>query len=118
LEVIIAGERIEEFNRIVPRSKAQVEAKNIAIKLKKLIPRQMFEVSIQVAHSTSSGQAGKILARADISAMKKDVTAKLYGGDRTRKDKLLKKQAAGKKKMKQLGRLEIPSNVFIEILKG
>ena len=128
LEVIVAGEKIEEFNRIVPRSKAQVEAKNIALKLKNLIPRQMFEVSIQVAiggPSTSLDYArdkslgtGKILAREDISAMKKDVIAKLYGGDRTRKDKLLKKQAAGKKKMKQLGRLDLPSDVFIEVLKS
>ena len=120
LEVIIAREKIEEFNRVVPRSKAQQEAKNIAMKLKRLIPRQMFEVSIQVAvggPSTALG-TGKILAREDISAMKKDVTAKLYGGDRTRKDKLLKKQAAGKKKMKQLGRLDIPSDVFIEVLKS
>ncbi len=112
LDVIIAQEKIEEFSRIVPKERAQIEAKNLAIKLKNVIPRQMFEVSIQVA------QGGKILAREDISAMKKDVIAKLYGGDRTRKDKLLKKQAAGKKKMKMLGRVEIPGDVFIEILKS
>jgi len=111
LDVLIAGDKIEEFSRIVPRSRAQKEAKNIAIKLKSLIPKQMFEVSIQVAIG------GKILARENISAMKKDVTAKLYGGDVTRKNKLLKKQTKGKKKMKMLGRVEIPSNVFVDILK-
>jgi len=112
LDVIISQEKIEEFSRIVPRERAQVEAKNLAAKLKNVIPRQMFEVAIQVAIG------GHILAREDISAMKKDVIAKLYGGDRTRKDKLLKKQSAGKKKMKMIGRVEIPSNVFIEILKS
>jgi len=112
LEVIVAGEKIEEFSRVVPRPRAQQEAKNIAIKLKKLIPRQMFEVSIQVAIGS------KILAREDISAMKKDVTAKLYGGDRTRKDKLLKKQAIGKKKLKKIGKVDISSDVFINILKS
>ena len=72
----------------------------------------MFEVSIQIVIG------GKIIARENISAMKKDVIAKLYGGDITRKNKLLKKQAAGKKKMKQMGRLQIPDEVFMEILKA
>lgn len=112
LDCIIAGETIEEFNRIIPRERMASEAKNLALKFKNLIPRQMFEVTIQIA------VGGKILARENISAMKKDVTAKLYGGDVTRKNKLLKKQAAGKKKMKTIGRVEIPSNVFIEILKS
>lgn len=120
LDCLIAGEKIEEFNRIVPRPRAQMEAKNLALKLKNLIPRQMFEVAIQITTggpSTTLG-TGSILARENVSAMKKDVTAKLYGGDVTRKNKLLKKQAAGKKKMKQIGKVEIPSNVFIEILKS
>ncbi|MFA6492878.1 MAG: translation elongation factor 4 [Patescibacteria group bacterium] len=112
LDVMIAGDVISEFNRIVPRSRVQSESQSLALKLKDLIPRQMFEVAIQVA------VGGKILARENISAMKKDVTAKLYGGDVTRKNKLLKKQAKGKKKMKSLGRVEIPSNVFIDILKS
>jgi len=110
MDVLIAGEKIEEFNRIVPREQAQQEAKNLAIKLKNIIPRQMFEVSIQIAVGSH------ILAREDISAMKKDVTAKLYGGDVTRKNKLLKKQAKGKKKMKMLGRVEIPDDVFLKML--
>lgn len=112
LSVIIANDNIEEFNRVVPRSRSQVEAQKLAKKLKELIPKQMFEVAVQVA------VGGKILARENISAMKKDVIAKLYGGDVTRKNKLLKKQAKGKKKMKMLGRVEIPDNVFIEILKS
>jgi GTP-binding protein LepA len=112
LDVLIAGDKIEEFSRIVPRERAQVDAKNLGLKLKNLIPRQMFEVAIQIA------VGGKVLSRENISAMKKDVIAKLYGGDRTRKDKLLKKQAAGKKKMKQLGKIDIPSDVFVDILKS
>jgi len=112
MDILIAGEKVEEFSRIVPRSRIQSEGKNIVTKLKELIPRQMFEVSLQAA------LGGKIIARENISAMKKDVTAKLYGGDRTRKDKLLKKQAKGKKKMKRLGRVDIPDNVFIDILKS
>ncbi len=111
LEVMIAGEKIKEFDRIVIKNKAQQEARVLAKKLKDLIPRQMFEVAIQVTIG------GKVIARENISAFKKDVTAKLYGGDRTRKDKLLKKQTKGKKKMKKLGRVDIPSNVFIDILK-
>ena len=111
LDCLIAGEKIEEFSRIVPRQRMMAEAKNLVNKLKDLIPKQMFEVALQAA------VGGKILAREDIPAMKKDVTAKLYGGDRTRKDKLLKKQAAGKKKMKRLGKIDIPDNVFLEMLK-
>jgi len=117
LDVFVAGQKIEEFNKIVPRFQSQAQAKSLALKLKSLIPRQMFEVIIQIAVN-STNVPGKILAREDISAMRKDVIAKLYGGDRTRKDKLLKKQAAGKKKMKNLGKLEIPDNVFLEILKS
>ena len=112
LEVIIGGNLVEEFGSIVPRSRSQAEAKNLALKLKNLIPKQMFEVSIQVTIGA------KIIARENVPAMKKDVTAKLYGGDVTRKNKLLKKQAKGKKKMKMIGRVEIPSNVFIDILKS
>ncbi len=111
LDVIIAGDKVEEFSRIVPRQRQMQEAKNMVIKLKELIPRQMFEVSLQAAVNNT------ILAREDISAMKKDVIAKLYGGDRTRKDKLLKKQAIGKKKLKRLGKIAIPDDVFIEMLR-
>ena len=111
LEIIIAGDRIEEFSRIVPRLQQYQEAKKLVSKLKELIPRQMFEVASQVSIG------GKIIARENIPALRKDVTAKLYGGDRTRKDKLLKKQAMGKKRMKRLGKIDIPDNVFIEMLR-
>jgi len=111
LDCLVAGDKVEEFSRIVPRQRQMTEAKNLVNKLKELLPRQMFEVSLQAA------VGGKILAREDIPAMRKDVTAKLYGGDRTRKDKLLKKQAKGKKKMKQLGKVQIPDDVFLEMLK-
>lgn len=117
LDVFVASQQVDEFNKIVPAFQAQTQAKALALKLKELIPKQMFEVMIQIATNSADGKPGKILAREDISAMKKDVIAKLYGGDITRKNKLLKKQAAGKKKMKQLGRLEIPDSVFMEILK-
>jgi len=110
LDVLIAGDKVEEFSRIVPRERQMIEAKNLVNKLKELIPRQMFEVTLQAA------VGGKILAREDIPAMRKDVIAKLYGGDRTRKDKLLKKQAIGKKKMKQLGKVTIPDDVFLKML--
>ncbi len=110
LEILIAGDKVEEFSRIVPRQRQMVEAQNIVRRLKELIPRQMFEVTLQAA------VGGKILAREDISAMKKDVTAKLYGGDVTRKNKLLKKQAKGKKKMKQLGKIQLPDDVFLKML--
>jgi len=112
MDVLIAGEKVGEFSRIIPRSRIQQEGKNLVSRLKALIPRQMFEVSLQAAIG------GKIIARENISAMKKDVTAKLYGGDRTRKDKLLQKQAKGKKKMKKLGRVDIPDNVFIDVLRA
>ena len=117
LDVFLAGEQIEEFNKIVPSFQAQAQARNLASRLKDLIPKQMFEVTIQIATNSTGGKPGKILAREDISAMRKDVIAKLYGGDITRKNKLLKKQAAGKKKMKNLGKLEIPDSVFMAILK-
>ncbi len=118
LDVFVAGQLVEEFNKIVPAFQAQTQAKALASKLKELIPKQMFEVIIQIAVNSTNGVPGKILAREDISAMRKDVIAKLYGGDRTRKDKLLKKQVAGKKKMKKLGKLDIPDSVFMEILKA
>jgi len=127
LDAVIAGDLVEEFSRVVPRSRAQVEAKKLALIFKELIPKQLFEVSVQIAvggPSTSLDKArdkslgtGKILARENISALRKDVTAKLYGGDVTRKNKLLKKQAAGKKKMKKIGKVDIPDKVFMEILK-
>ncbi len=110
LDVLLAGDVIGPFSQIVPADKVQSYGRNITKKLKDLIPKHNFAVSIQAA-------VGKeIIAREDKPAYKKDVTGHLYGGDRTRKDKLLKKQAKGKKKMKRLGRVDLPTDVFKKVL--
>ena len=111
LDIMVAETPIDTLSLLVHNSEAQKIGKQVVEKLKELIPRQLFKVAIQAAIG------GKIIAREDIPAMRKDVTAKLYGGDVTRKNKLLNKQKAGKKKMKKLGKVEIPSNVFMELLK-
>lgn len=111
LDILVGGSIIDTLSLLVHRSEAISVGKNIIEKLKKLIPRQMFKISLQAA------VGAKIIAREDIPAFRKDVTAKLYGGDVTRKNKLLNKQKEGKKKMKQLGKIEIPSNAFMELLK-
>jgi len=111
LDIYVAETAIDTLSLLIHNSEAQTVGKQVVEKLKELIPRQMFKVAIQAAIG------GKIIAREDISAMRKDVTSKLYGGDVTRKNKLLNKQKAGKKKMKKLGKVEIPSNVFMELLK-
>ncbi|MCK4891785.1 MAG: translation elongation factor 4, partial [Candidatus Pacebacteria bacterium] len=106
LDIIVAEERVEAFSRIVPRSESQEEGKRIVSKLKNVIPRQNFAIALQAAIS------GKIIARETISPFRKDVTAKLYGGDVSRKRKLLEKQKKGKKKMKSFGKVEIPQEAF------
>ena len=111
LRLLVAGDDVEELSQVVHRSEAFHRGAAVVKKLKELIPRQNFEIAIQAA------LGGKIIARETISALRKDVTAKLYGGDRTRKDKLLKKQAAGKKRLKKLGKVDIPSDVFIKLLR-
>ncbi len=113
LDILVAEDVIEPFSKIVPRELAYQEGKRIVEKLKTIIPRQWFAVSLQAAIG------GKIIARETIRAMRKDVTGYLYGGDVTRKNKLLDKQKRGKKKMKELGRgkVEIPQTVFLEMLK-
>ena len=111
LDLVIAGEIVDALSSIVFRPDSHQLGMALAKKLKDLIPRAQFEISIQAA------VGGKIVARESISAMRKDVTAKLYGGDRTRKDKLLKKQKAGKKRMKMVGRVELPQEAFLAILK-
>jgi GTP-binding protein LepA len=109
LEILIAGQEEEAFARIVPKEKAQAEGKRIVEKLKEVLPPQMFAVAIQARIG------GNIIARETISARRKDVIAPLYGGDYTRKRKLLEKQKKGKEKMKQRGKLKIPSEVFLKV---
>ncbi len=111
LDILVAGELVEPFSKIIPRASVHQEGRRMVEKLKKVIPRQWFAVSLQAAIG------GKIIARETISALRKDVTGYLYGGDVTRKKKLLEKQKKGKKKMKELGKVNIPQKVFLEMLK-
>ncbi len=111
LDILVAGDMVEPFSKIVPRDQAHREGKRIVEKLKTTIPPQLFVVTLQAAIG------GKIIAREDIRAMRKDVTGYLYGGDVTRKKKLLEKQKRGKAKMKERGSVEIPQKVFLEMLK-
>ncbi|MCR4329284.1 MAG: GTP-binding protein [Candidatus Roizmanbacteria bacterium] len=109
LEILINSEAIEEFSDYVVDIRAPYKAREITSRLKDLIPRQQFEVRIQARYDS------RFIASERISPFRKDVTAKLYGGDRTRKDKLLNKQKEGKKKMKQIGKVEIPKEAFISL---
>jgi len=110
LDVIIADRKVDAFSSIVPREKAYQKGRYLVNKLVKVIPRQMFEAAIQASIGS------RVIARATLRAYRKDVTAKLYGGDQTRKDKLLKKQKKGKKKMKAIGRIVVPQEAFLAVL--
>jgi GTP-binding protein LepA len=111
LDILVNGVMVDAFSRVVPPDKAHEIGKSMVDKLKDVIPPQLFKVPLQASIGS------RIVARTDIAARRKDVLAKCYGGDITRKRKLLEKQKEGKKKMRSIGKVEVPKDAFMSVLK-